>query len=71
MPCQVPAQPRSRIDAAHVLANPAAYADRPTLVHLAQLVCASAKGQALAQTRNEQVRAPCRPRLIVIEGGRT
>lgn len=66
----VTAQPRSRIDAAHVLANPAAYSDRPSLIRLAQLVCASAEGKALAQTRRAQLRTRRRPRSILIQGGR-
>lgn len=66
--------PRCRMDAAQILANPAAYADRPSLIQLAQLVRASETGQALIQLRRG--RAPCRrpdgvltPHLTVIEGG--
>jgi hypothetical protein len=45
------AQPRVLSDATRVLANPAAHADQPTLVHLARLVAASAQGAPLHQLR--------------------
>lgn len=66
------AAPRSRIDAAHILANPAAYAAQPSLIALARLVSASAEGMALPQRRRDGFRArpATTPVLRVIEGGR-
>ena len=43
------AEPRVLSDATEVLSNPAAYADRPFLIHLARLVARSADNAAPTQ----------------------
>ena len=43
------AEPRVLSDATRVLADPAAYGDRPTLIHLARLATMSAQGTPLRQ----------------------
>ena len=66
---QTTAIPRGRIDAQHILANTDAYADRPSLIGLAQMVAASALGRTVTQRRLAS-RATTAPHLRVIDGGK-
>lgn len=62
-------EPLSRRDAEAILADPARWADRPSLVALARMVAASALGHTVTQRRRAAHR-PARPALRVIDGGR-
>lgn len=64
------ATPCGLTDARHILANPAAYAARPSLVALARMVAASAMGRTVTQRRLAGHPAPKAPHLRVIYGGK-
>lgn len=67
--------PVSRRQAREILANPARWADRPSLIQLARWVAASAEGLVVTQRRLAARRAapgraiPRAPHLRLINGG--
>jgi hypothetical protein len=59
--------PRVLSDAVVVCANPADYANRPTLLHLARLVMMSATGMTPQQLHPRTM--PAKPVLRALQGG--
>lgn len=63
--------PVTRDQALQIIANPQAFADRPSLIALARMVAASALGHTITQRRRATPRTALpQPRLTVIQGGR-